>query len=146
MEYFQAKNPTLGKFLRATIGKVWYILFLWQFGNLCSGKNGIYFPFWYIVPRKIWQPCWRHLHLFGLRSTYLHTRPQCVAKHWHWFSSFYRNRIHRTWLTWLFYCVALTKKSVDQVVLRFENNLGNIHGWLLIIIFSTGHLGKSKSL
>jgi hypothetical protein len=26
---------------------IWYIL--WSFG--------IFFPFWYVVPRKIWQPC-----------------------------------------------------------------------------------------
>jgi hypothetical protein len=26
---------------------IWYIL--WPFG--------IFFPFWYVVPRKIWQPC-----------------------------------------------------------------------------------------
>jgi hypothetical protein len=28
----------------------WYIL--WSFGTF-----GIFFPFWYVVPRKIWQPC-----------------------------------------------------------------------------------------
>jgi hypothetical protein len=22
------------------------------------GIFGIFFPFWYVVPRKIWQPCW----------------------------------------------------------------------------------------
>jgi hypothetical protein len=29
---------------------------LWQFGIFC-GQFGIFLPFWYVVPRKIWQPC-----------------------------------------------------------------------------------------
>jgi hypothetical protein len=28
---------------------------LWPFGLFC-GHFGVCFPFWYIVPRKIWQP------------------------------------------------------------------------------------------
>jgi hypothetical protein len=31
---------------------IWYIL--WPFGIIF----GDFFPFWYVVPRKIWQPCW----------------------------------------------------------------------------------------
>jgi hypothetical protein len=33
---------------------IWYIL--WPFGipTLCT--FGIFFPFWYVGPRKIWQP------------------------------------------------------------------------------------------
>jgi hypothetical protein len=30
-------------------------IFLWSFGKFCV--NLVYFsPFWYIIPRKIWQP------------------------------------------------------------------------------------------
>jgi hypothetical protein len=32
---------------------IWYIL--WPFGIFC-GYFGTFFPFWYVVPRKIWQP------------------------------------------------------------------------------------------
>jgi hypothetical protein len=31
----------------------WYIL--WQVGTF-YGHFGIFFPFWYVAPRKIWQP------------------------------------------------------------------------------------------
>jgi hypothetical protein len=34
----------------------WYML--WPFGIFC-GHFGIFFPFWYLEPRKIWQPCVR---------------------------------------------------------------------------------------
>jgi hypothetical protein len=30
---------------------------LWTFGTYRSWKFGIFFPFWYFVRRKIWQPC-----------------------------------------------------------------------------------------
>jgi hypothetical protein len=57
---FQTKNFYLGKFLEGlameVVGlfdgdlvyftNIWYILWLF----------GIFFPFWYVVPRKIWQP------------------------------------------------------------------------------------------
>jgi hypothetical protein len=67
MAYFQTKNPNLGKFWMGwEMGNVdifydhlvyftavlvyfvtsWYIL--WLFGT--------FLPFWYVVPRKIWQP------------------------------------------------------------------------------------------
>jgi hypothetical protein len=33
---------------------------VWTFGIICG--NLVHFPpFWYIVPRKIWQPCSRQL-------------------------------------------------------------------------------------
>jgi hypothetical protein len=33
---------------------IWHIL--WAFG-IFGGYLGMFFPFWYVVPRKIWQPC-----------------------------------------------------------------------------------------
>jgi hypothetical protein len=30
-------------------------IFLWLVGKIC-GYFGMFFPFWYAVPRKIWQP------------------------------------------------------------------------------------------
>jgi hypothetical protein len=68
MVYFKTKNPNLGNFGRVLQWKmlvyvfyghvvyftaIWYIL--WTFGIIC-GKFGIFFPFWYVVPGKIWQP------------------------------------------------------------------------------------------
>jgi hypothetical protein len=32
---------------------IWYIL--WPFDIFC-GYFGIFFPFWFVIPRKIWQP------------------------------------------------------------------------------------------
>jgi hypothetical protein len=63
---FQTKNPTLGKFWRVLQWKMlvyfmdtWSILrpFVIFYGHLVSWH--IFFPFWYFVPRKIWQPCQR---------------------------------------------------------------------------------------
>jgi hypothetical protein len=34
---------------------------LFPFCTFC-GHFGIYFPFWYVVPRKIWHPCFRPIH------------------------------------------------------------------------------------
>jgi hypothetical protein len=50
MAYFQTKNSNLGKFWRDFNGRCLYI-----FGYLVY----YIFPFWYVVPRKIWQPCRR---------------------------------------------------------------------------------------
>jgi hypothetical protein len=36
---------------------VWYIL--WQYGIFYSYLVYIFSPFWYVVPRKIWQPCFK---------------------------------------------------------------------------------------
>jgi hypothetical protein len=69
MVYFQTDNPNLGKFWRILLMEdvgifygrlvyifyfhlvyfeaIWYILWLF----------GIFFPFWYVLTRKIWQPC-----------------------------------------------------------------------------------------
>jgi hypothetical protein len=68
MAYFQTKNPNLGKFWRDL---QWNILaFLWPFGIFYGHLVyfvavgyilfllfAIVFPFWYVAPRKIWQPC-----------------------------------------------------------------------------------------
>jgi hypothetical protein len=42
---------------RIFYGYIWYIL--WSFGIFC-GLFGIFFPFWYVIERKIWQPCNDH--------------------------------------------------------------------------------------
>jgi hypothetical protein len=80
MSYFQAKNPSLGKFWRELQWKmlvyfmaIWSILqpfgifcghlvyftaiwsILWPFGNF-YGYLVYFSTFWYVVPRKIWQP------------------------------------------------------------------------------------------
>jgi hypothetical protein len=37
---------------------------LWQFGIFCCGS--VYSPppsFWYIAPRKVWQPCFKSVRL-----------------------------------------------------------------------------------
>jgi hypothetical protein len=64
MVCFQTKNPNLGKFWRflqwkimlyfMAIWSIWYILL--HYGIFC-GHLVCFDPFWYIVPRKIWQPC-----------------------------------------------------------------------------------------
>jgi hypothetical protein len=60
--YFETKNPSLGKFGRALEWKrLVYSLAIWNilrtFGYL-GATYVLYFPpFWYIVSRKIWQPC-----------------------------------------------------------------------------------------
>jgi hypothetical protein len=65
MVYFQTKIPILGKFLDGlameTDGKFWpfglfyghfvYFMVVWY----VWGSLGIFFPFWYVVQRKIWQ-------------------------------------------------------------------------------------------
>jgi hypothetical protein len=53
MVCFQSKNPNLGKFWRVLQRYI-----LWTFG-IVRGNLAYFFPFWYFVPRKIWQPCWR---------------------------------------------------------------------------------------
>jgi hypothetical protein len=72
MVCFQTKNPNLGKFWRVLQWKilVYFITIrfilgpfaniLWPFGIFCG--HLVYFsPFWYFVPRKIWQLCLVHL-------------------------------------------------------------------------------------
>jgi hypothetical protein len=34
---------------------IWHIL--WPFGRFCGHFGIMISPFWYVVPRKIWQPC-----------------------------------------------------------------------------------------
>jgi hypothetical protein len=41
-------------YLIAYFKAIWYIL--WQFAVFC-GHLVYFFPFWYVVQRKIWQPC-----------------------------------------------------------------------------------------
>jgi hypothetical protein len=66
MVCLQTKNPNLGKFWRFM---QWKILFyghlahftdfcyiLWTFG-IVRGNLAYFSPFWYLAPRKIWQPC-----------------------------------------------------------------------------------------
>jgi hypothetical protein len=63
MVYFQTKNPNLGKFGKILQWK--FLVFLWLLFYLTAKwyilwsfcSHLIYFsPFWYAVPRKIWQP------------------------------------------------------------------------------------------
>jgi hypothetical protein len=72
MLYFQTKNSNLGKnWGTCSNGRGWYIL--WPFGlfnGIIYGQIlyiccliGIFFPFWLVLPGKIWQPC--HRRLFG---------------------------------------------------------------------------------
>jgi hypothetical protein len=79
MVYFQTKNPNLGKIpKRSCNGRCWYFIIIVSvlqpngifYGHLVHlvviwyifpvlvyfSRFGIFFPFWYIVPRKIWQP------------------------------------------------------------------------------------------
>jgi hypothetical protein len=68
MVCFQTKNPNLGKFWRVLQWKMlvcfmgtWSILrsFVVFYGHLfgtARGNLAYFFPFWYFVPRKIWQP------------------------------------------------------------------------------------------
>jgi hypothetical protein len=61
MRILKPKIPTLGKFWRALKGKGGYILrpfgiYVRPFGIL-YGHLVYFLPFWYIVSRKIWQPC-----------------------------------------------------------------------------------------
>jgi hypothetical protein len=49
------KNPNLGKFWRVLQWKI-LVYFMTTFGLFCG--HLVYFsPFWFVVPRKIWQPC-----------------------------------------------------------------------------------------
>jgi hypothetical protein len=65
--YFQTKNTNLGKFGRDLQFKMLvYLMAFWfiirAFCLLCGRLAyfmffGNFFPFWYVVPWKIWQPC-----------------------------------------------------------------------------------------
>jgi hypothetical protein len=64
MVCFQTKNPNLGKFWRVLQWKMLvyfmdpftvFCYILWTFGTV-RGNLAYIFPFWYFVPRKIWQP------------------------------------------------------------------------------------------
>jgi hypothetical protein len=49
---------------------IWYIL--WLFGML--------FPFWYVVPRKIWQPLYIYVHRHRNRSSLNYVEGDCLKK------------------------------------------------------------------
>jgi hypothetical protein len=88
MVCFQTKNPNLGKFWRVLQWKImvffmdtWSIFtafcyILWTFG-IVRGNLVYYFPFWYFVPRKIWQP-WLELIFLNFK------RSNSFAGRHHW--------------------------------------------------------------
>jgi hypothetical protein len=53
---------------------IWYIL--WTFG--------IFFPFWYVVPINIWQPCFQVApnYIFLDKDVGLSTNLHCIATLW----------------------------------------------------------------
>jgi hypothetical protein len=70
MEYFQNKNFNLGNFLGPCNGRCMYLGINYDPFGLIYGhlvyfmviwcilwSFGIFFSFWYDVPRKIWQAC-----------------------------------------------------------------------------------------
>jgi uncharacterized Tic20 family protein len=73
MTYFQTKNSNLGKFWRVLQRNMLvHFMALWStlmpFGIQCGHFLPIVpiyayiFPFWYVVPRKIWQPCSKEIY------------------------------------------------------------------------------------
>jgi hypothetical protein len=64
---------------------IWYILWsfgmyiLWPFVIFC-GYFGIIFPFWYAVPRKIWQPWFSHLKMENKNHKSLFFDEGCNAR------------------------------------------------------------------
>jgi hypothetical protein len=54
--YFKTKNTNLFKFCKAL---QWMMLVYFMDSWSILWPFGIFLPFWYVVPRKIWQP--RHL-------------------------------------------------------------------------------------
>jgi hypothetical protein len=80
MVYIQTKNPDLGKFWRVLQWKMLvYFMFIWcsirSFSIFC-GHFGIFYghlvyfsPFWYVGPRKIWQPCYTTRPFMKCRCT-----------------------------------------------------------------------------
>jgi hypothetical protein len=86
MVYFQTKNPDLCKFSRVLQWKILAYFMavkstLRPFGIFVAvcyilWSFGIFFLFWYIAPRKIWQPCYRHERLLPrTRLSVLQHRP-----------------------------------------------------------------------
>jgi hypothetical protein len=71
MVYFQTKNTNLGKFWRIWQWKmsvnfvaIWSIL--WPF-VIFYGYLVWFFSFWYVAPRKIWQPCKAFHYIFDFK-------------------------------------------------------------------------------
>jgi hypothetical protein len=66
---FEPKIPVLVNFGWSCNGRCWYIL--WPFGQFSGHlaqfmtiwyifpRFGTFYPLWYVVPRKIWQPCFQ---------------------------------------------------------------------------------------
>jgi hypothetical protein len=57
LEYFVAIWSILWPF--GLFVAIWSIL--WPFGIFYSYLVYVFFQFWYVVPRKIWQPCFKHV-------------------------------------------------------------------------------------
>jgi hypothetical protein len=89
MVYFRTKNPISGKFWRVfamedvCILHIWSLVystsicyFLLQFGILLVIWVYIYFTFWYVVPRKIWQPRTNFRACCALKSVIISGRGQ----------------------------------------------------------------------
>jgi hypothetical protein len=78
--------PFWVNFVGSCIRRCWYIL--WLFGIFCCQLMNLmaicyilcsfdtYFPFWYIVPRQIWQPC---LWMLAYKCTYQQKRSPLIA-------------------------------------------------------------------
>jgi hypothetical protein len=77
---FKPKNSNLGKFWRVLQWKMLvYLMVIWSilrsFGMAIwyiLWLLGIFFPFWYVVQRKIWQPCTPSV--FNLRDLLIERR------------------------------------------------------------------------
>jgi hypothetical protein len=61
--YLHTKNPSLEIFWRALEWKNVYLMSIWHalrpLGICILWSFGIFSPFWYVVHRKIWQPCYQ---------------------------------------------------------------------------------------
>jgi hypothetical protein len=55
MVYFLTKNRNLGTFWCMNFMDIWSIL---RPFDIFYDNLAYFSPFWYIEPRKIWQPCW----------------------------------------------------------------------------------------
>jgi hypothetical protein len=96
MVCFQTKNTNWGKFWRALDWKMFTYIFyghleyftdigdiVWLFGTFCVYLVH-FFRFWFHVPRKIWQPCYKRqtsmtvqTQLEFLQSIHQHTGHSC---------------------------------------------------------------------
>jgi hypothetical protein len=116
--YFQTKNPNLGKFWKVLHGifNGHFVYFtakwntLWPFTYIVHLVLGIFFPFWYLVPRKVWQP-WI---VERLRPRFIFTyKSLCYVLATRW----------RTNAEWLIFLLAVYVKADDRFVLIAMSNL-----------------------